>query len=180
MLRHALTAIVIAIVLRWLYGAAAKEKPGFESGLTKFAPSKAVKALMGICVVGFGAAAIASAYALSGKPGWWASLLFLGFALLGAVGMPPVITIDDRGVTSTHWFGKTTCIPWNEITSLEYNIANKTFTVRSKSSKIQHTGFHIGSQQFRDAVQRRTKLPMKMKSPGTWRSNVTEIPYTEN
>ncbi len=180
MLQHALTAIVIAIVVRWLYGAAAKEKPGFETGLTKFGPSKAIKGLMGICVVGFGAAAIASAYALRGKADWWVPLIFVGFALLGAFGMPPVITIDDRGVTSTHWFGKSTCIAWNEITSLEYNIANKTFTVRSKSSKIQHTGFHIGSQQFRDQVQHRTKLPMKMKSPGTWGSTTTEIPYTGN
>jgi Bacterial PH domain len=179
-LRHVLTAAVLALVLRWLWKSSSIEKAREESGRKIFPPTRAIRIVMPLTAVLFTAMVILSSMFLREPRNWWVPYFFLGFALLPIFAYPPVLTIEVDGVASRAWFGREKKIRWEEIASLHYNTGNKQFTVRaSDGRKITHGGFNADANLFRQEIQRRTRLPLKVAQPGVLKAQTVEVPYQE-
>ncbi len=171
-LGHVLTAAVLAMVFRWLWRSSAVEKAREESGRKIFPPTRAIRALTGVMgTIMISLVVLVSI--LARKPeDWWAPYLFLA--------IPPVLTINVDGVESRIWYSGEKKIRWDEIASLHYNAGNKQFTVRATDGrKITHAGFNADPYIFQQEIQRRTRLPLKITRPGTWKAETIELPYDE-
>jgi hypothetical protein len=84
------------------------------------------------------------------------------------------------GVASRTWVGREKKIRWEDVASLHLNLGNRQFTVRAKDGrKISHAGFNADPGQFQVEVHRRTRLPLKITEPGTWKSKTFELPYED-
>ena len=58
------------------------------------------------------------------------------------------------------------------------NRGNHQFKIRSSDGRaITHAGLNVERELFRDEVQERTRLPMKVSRPGAWRAETIEVPY---
>ena len=180
LLQHLLTTAVLALVLRWLWKAASSEKAKVESGRQVFPATKAIRFLLILFAILFAALAVVSLLFLH-KPGnWWVPYLFLGFSLLVLLSYPPVLTIEVDGVGSQTWFGEGKKVRWEDISSLHYNLGNRHFTVRTLDGrKITHAGFNADANLFREEIQRRTRLPVKVAQPGLWKTEAVEVPYDQ-
>jgi len=179
-LRHILTAALLALVLRWIWKASTIEKAREESGRKIFPPTKAMRIVMPLCGILFAALVVLSAIFLREPRNWWVPYLFLAFALLPLFAYPPVLTIEVDGLTSHTWFGSEKKIRWEEIASLHYNTGNNQFTVRAKDGrKITHAGFNADADLFRQEIQGRTRLPLKVAQPGLVKAQIVEVPYEE-
>lgn len=179
-LRHVLTAALLALVLRWLWKASTTEKAREESGRTIFPPTRAIRIVMPLVGILFVSLAAASAIALREPRNWWVPYFFLSFVLPALFGYPPLLTIEVDGVTSRAWFGSEKKIRWEDIASLHYNTGNKQFTVRATDGrKITHGGFNADAGLFRQEIQKRTRLPMKVSYPGIVKARVIEFAYEE-
>ncbi len=177
-LGHVLTATVLALVFRWLWRSSAVEKAREESGSKIFPPTRAIRALAGVMgTIMISLVVLVSI--LARKPeDWWAPYLFLAFLLVVPFMIPPVLTINVDGVESRIWYSGGKKIRWEDIASLHYNAGNKQFTVRaSDGRKITHAGFNADPYIFQQEIQRRTRLPMKITRPGTWKTETIELPY---
>lgn len=107
--------------------------------------------------------------------------VFRGLLAIVPFRYPPVLTIDVDGVASRTWFGKEKKIRWEDVTSLHYNTRSRQFTARSTDGgKITHAGFNADPDGFRTEIQRRTRLPLQVASPGTWRTETIEVPFEES
>jgi hypothetical protein len=179
-LRHAITAALLALSLGWLWRVSSLEQSRFESGRTVFPPTKAARLVMISVGILFAVLTIGSFF-LFRKPGdWWMIYLFLGFLLLVPFGYPPILTIEVDGVESRAWFGKVKKVRWEDIASLHYNSGNNHFSIRDRQGgKITHAGFNVDSCGFRGEVQKRTRLPLQVSEPGVWKMKTFEIPYEE-
>jgi hypothetical protein len=179
-LRHVLTAAILALVLRWLWRASTSEKAREESGRTIFPPTRAIRILMPMVGILFVSLAVMSAIVLREPRNWWVPYFFLSFVLPALFGYPPLLTIEVDGVTSRPWFGSEKKIRWEDIASLHYNTGNKQFTVRAADGrKITHGGFNADGPLFRTEIQRRTRLPLKVAQPGMVKAQIMEVPYEE-
>jgi len=179
-LRHVLTAVVLALVLRWLWKSSRMEKAREESGRKIFPPTRAIRIVMLLGGVLFIAMAVFSVIFLREPRNWWVPYFFLAFALLPVLAYPPVLTIEVDGVASRAWFGKEKKIRWEDIASLQYNTSNKQFTVRATDGrKITHGGYNADADFFRQEIQRRTRLPLKVARPGLVKMETVEVPYEE-
>ena len=89
---------------------------------------------------------------------------------------PPVLTIEVGGVGCQTWFGNARKeLRWEDIFSLY-----RYFTVRALDGRqITHSGFNADADLFREEIQRRTRLPIKVAQPGLWKNETVEIPYDE-
>lgn len=180
-LRHVLTAALLALVLRWLWKASTTEKAREESGRTIFPPTRAIRILLPAVGILFVTLAVLSAVALREPRNWWVPYFFLSFVLLALFGYPPLLTIEVDGVTSRAWFGSEKKIRWEDIASLHYNTGNKQFTVRATDArKITHAGHNADAELFRQEIQRRTRLPLRVSYPGIIKARVIEFAYEEN
>lgn len=179
--RHLLTAVLLAIVFRWLWKSSRTGKAKEEAGRKIFPPTRAIQILTAACGLLFAGLVIASSLAMRKPNEWWVPFLFLGFFAMVPFMYPAVLTIDVDGVASRTWFGSEKKIRWEDVASLHYNTGNKQFTVRSNDGrKITHAGFNADPGGFQKAVQSRARLPLKIAQPGTWKTETIEVPYEEN
>jgi len=93
---------------------------------------------------------------------------------------PPVLTIEVEGIGSHTWFGSEKKIRWEDVASLHYNTGNNQFSVRdNRGRKITHGGFNVDGAMFLNEIRERTRLPLKIARPGTWKTETFEVPYEE-
>jgi hypothetical protein len=179
-LRHLLTAAVLAVVFRWLWNSSAIEQSKLEAGRQLFPPTRAMRILTLCGGVVFTTLFVWSRLALRQPAEWWVSYLFLGFLALFLLVYPPVLSIEVDGIGSRSWFGREKKIRWEDVASLHFNTGSRQFTVRASDGRqITHAGFNADPGLFQDEVHRRTRLPMKITRPGTWKSETFEVPYEE-
>ena len=179
-LQHLITPVALVLVLRWLWKSASRERATLESGRQVFRPTNAVRFLLILFAVLFAGLAVFAAFLLDKHGNWWVTYLFLGFFLLVLFSYPPVLTIEVEGVGSRSRFGNEKKLRWEDISSLQYNAGNRYFTVRALDGrKITHSGFNADADLFREEIQRRTRLPIKVAQPGLWKNETVEIPYDE-
>jgi hypothetical protein len=179
-LRHILTAVVLVIVFRWLWISSVFERATFESGRKIFPPTRAIRILASSVGIAFAILLVWSSYSVRKPDEWWVPYLFL--VLLASVPFmyPPVLTIEVDGIGSRTWFGNEKKIRWEDIASLHYNTGNNQFSVRDKSGgKITHGGFNVDGEMFLNEIRERTRLPLKIAQPGTWKTETIEVPYEE-
>lgn len=179
-LRHVLTAALLALVLNWLWRSSRKGKVKEEAGRKIFAPTRGIQIMTVLCGVLFTTFAVGSAIALRKPSEWWVPFLFMAFLAMVPFMYPPVLTIDVDGVSARAWYGREKKIRWEDVGSLHYNTGNKQFTIRSNDDrKITHAGFNADPDGFQKEIQRRTRLPLKVAQPGTWKAETIEVPYEE-
>ena len=177
---HILTAAVLAIIFRWLWKSSAIEKATIESGRKIFPPTRAIRLLASSLGIAFAVLLIWSSYSVHKPAERWVPYLFLVFLALVPLMVPPVLYIEVMGIGSRTWFGSEKKIRWEDIAGLYYNTGNKQFSVRDNNGrKITHAGFNAGGDMFREEIHRRTRLPIKIARPGTWKTETFEIPYEE-
>jgi hypothetical protein len=90
------------------------------------------------------------------------------------------LRISEQGVHRDPywWFGELV-IRWEDIIEIEENTGNQAITVKSRQGKkIQHL-MHAAPQDFKRMIQRRTKLPLTVATPGIWKVEKTQIPYRD-
>jgi hypothetical protein len=93
---------------------------------------------------------------------------------------PPVLTIEMDEIGSRAWFGSEKKIRWEDIASLHYNRENNQFSVRDNSGrKITHGGFNADGEMFLHEIRERTRLPLKIARPGTWKTETIDVPYED-
>lgn len=177
---HLLVVAVIGVVFRWLWKSSVNQRASTEPGRTIFPPTRAIR-ILGITLgVAFTVFFVWSWFAAR-KPGeGWVPYLFLGFVALSLFINPPVLSIEVDGIVSRSWLGREKKIRWEEVASLSYNTGNRQFTARSKDGrKITHAGFNAEPALFQYEIRERTRLPMKVTKPGTWKTQTYEVPYEE-
>jgi len=180
-LRHVLTAALLALILNWLWRSSRAGKAKEEAGRKIFGPTRGIQVVTVLCGVLFTALVVGSAIALRKPSDWWVPFLFMAFLVLVPFMYPPVLTIDVDGVSSRAWYGSEKKIRWEDVANLHYNTGNKQFTIRTKdSSKITHAGYNADPDGFQKEIQRRTRLPLRIAQPGTWKVETIEVPYEEN
>jgi len=178
--RHLFTALVIGIVFRWLWKSSLNEHARVEAGRTVFPPTRAVRILSIVVGVAFTSLFLWSWYSLRKPDEWWVPYLFLGFVALSLFICPPVLSIEVDGIGSRSWFGNEKKIRWEDVPSLRYNTGNRQFVVCANDGrKIAHAGFNVEPGLFQNAIQTRTRLPMKLIRPGAWKTETIEVPYEE-
>jgi hypothetical protein len=174
---HILTAAVVAIVLRWLWNSSTIEQAKVEAGRQLFPPTRAIRIVLLIVGIFFTGLFVWSRY---DSAQWWVSYLFLGFVVMALFAYPPVLSIEVDGIGSRSWFGREKKIHWQNVASLHLNVGKREFTVRANDGRsIAHAGFNADPGTFQAEVQTRTRLPLKIKKPGTWKSETFEVPYEE-
>jgi len=177
---HILAAAVLAIIFRWLWKSSAIERATVESGRKIFPPTRAIRLLASSLGIVFAVLLIWSSYSVHKPAERWVPYLFLVFLALVPLMVPPVLYIEVMGIGSRTWFGSEKKIRWEDIASLHYNTGNKQFSVRDNNGrKITHAGFNADGDMFRDEIHKRTRLPIKIARPGTWKTETFEIPYEE-
>src|SRR5689334_13569754 len=180
-LRHLLTAALLALVLNWLWKSSRAGKAKAEAGRKIFGPTRGIQIVTVVCGVLFAALVVGSAVALRKPSDWWVPFLFMAFLALVPFMYPPVLTIDVDCVSSRAWYGSEKKIRWEDVGSLHYNTGNNQFTIRSHDGrKITHAGYNADPDGFQKEIQRRTRLPLKVAQPGTWKTETIEVPYEES
>jgi hypothetical protein len=178
--RHLLILVVIGVVFRWLWKSSVNERAGVEAGRMVFPPTRAIRILIVVGGVVFTSFFLLSWFAQRKPEDWWVPYLFLGFVALHLCMYPPVLSIEVDGIASRSWTGREKKIRWEDVGSLRYNIGNKQFTVRANDGrKITHAGFNADQNQFLHEIHQRTRLPLRVTKPGTWKSETFEVPYEE-
>ncbi len=162
-LRHLLIVVVIGVVFRWLWKSSLNEHASVEAVRTVFPPTRAVRILAVLFGVAFTCLFLWSWFAVRKPDEWWVPYLFLGFVALSLCIYPPVLSIEVDGIGC-----------------LRYNTGNKQFTVCANDGrKITHAGFNAEPGLFQNEIQKRTRLPLKLTRPGTWKAETIEVPYEE-
>jgi len=181
LLRHLVTLVVLAVVLRWLWNSSTTEQAKLEAGRQLFPPTRAIRIAILSCGVVFTTLFVWSQLSLRQPDEWWVPYLFLGFLALILFAYPPLLSIEVDGIASRSWFGREKKIRWEEIASLHFNSGNRQFTVRANDGhKISHAGFNSDPGLFQAEVLERTRLPLKITRPGTWKSETFEVPYEDD
>ena len=176
-LRHVLVVLLVALVSRWMWKSSLTEKATPESGRLVFPPALPIRIFVWLFGPVLAGLVLLTSYRHS-QDEWWVPLAFLAFFTLLPLMYPPVLVIDLDGVECKSRFGRDKKIAWHDVASLHYNRGNKQFKIRSSDGRgITHAGFNVDPEVFRDEVQKRTRLPMKVSRPGTWRVETIEVPY---
>jgi hypothetical protein len=179
-LRHLLILLVVGVVFRWLWKSSLNEHASIEAGRTVFSPTRAIRILTVFLGVAFTSLFLWSWFAVRKPDEWWVPYLFLGFLALVLCIYPPVLSIEVDGVGSRSWLGRERKIRWEDVASLRYNTGNKQFVVCGNDGrKITHAGFNVEPGQFQYEIRKRTRLPMRVTRPGTWKAEAFEVPYEE-
>jgi hypothetical protein len=180
-LRDFLIPAVLAVVFRWLWISSLTERANIDAGRTIFMPTRAIHILIVLSGLAFTSLFLWSWLALRKPDEWWVPYLFLGFLALDLCIHPSVLSIEVDGIGSRSWWGREKkIIRWEEVATLHYNTGNKHFIVRANDGrKITHGGFNTDQSLFVHKIHKRTRLPMKVTRPGTWKSETVEVPYEE-
>jgi hypothetical protein len=177
---HLITIAVLAFVLRWLWNSSTTEQAKLEAGCQLFPPTRAMRILTLFGGVVFTVLFVWSRLSLRQASEWWVSWLFLGFVALFMFAYPPVLSIEVDGIGSRSWFGSEKKIRWGDVASLHFNTGNRQFTVHANDGRqITHAGFNVDPGLFQAEILERTRLPLKITQPGTWKSKTFEVPYEE-
>lgn len=180
MIRHFVIVVVIGIVFRWLWKSSANERVRREAGSALFPPTRAIRILAVTCGVAFTVLFVWSWLAVKQKDELWVPYVFLGLVVLSMFMCPPVLSIEVDGIRSRSWLSREKKIRWEDVASLRYNVGNKVFNVSGNDGgKISHAGFNAQPRLFQREIQKRTRLPIKVTRPGTWKSETVEVPYDE-
>jgi hypothetical protein len=178
--RHILTAAVLTLVFRWLWISSTRERATVESGRKIFSPTRAIRLLASSVGIFFAILLIWSSYSVRRPDEWWVPYLFLVFLTLVPFMYPPVLTIEVDGIASRTWFGSERKIRWEDVASLYYNTGNNQISVRdNRGRKITHCPFNVDGAMFLNEIRERTRLPLKISRPGTWKTETIEVPYEE-
>ncbi len=178
--RHILTAVALAIVFHWLWTSSALESATVESGRKIFPPTRATRLLTTSFGIVFAVLLLWSSYSARKPDEWWMPYLFLVFLVLVPFMYPAVLTIEVDGIASRTWFASEKKIRWQDIASLHYNTGSKQFSVRDNvGRKITHSGFNADAGMFLIEIRERTRLPLKIARPGTWKTETIEVPFEE-
>jgi hypothetical protein len=170
--------VVIGVVFRWLWKSSLNERASVEAGRTVFPPTRAVRSLAVLFGVAFTSLFLWSWLAVR-KPmsgGCHFCFLVLSRSVYAFTrrSYPSRWTALDRILG---WDVKKK-IRWEDVTSLRYNSGSKQFTVCANDGrKITHAGFNAEPGLFQNEIQKRTRLPMKLTRPGTWKAETIEVPY---
>lgn len=179
-LRHLLILAVIGVVFHWLWKSSLQERASAEPGRTIFPPTRAIRILVVCLGLAFTSFFLWSWFAVRKPDEWWVPYLFLGFLALTLFIYPPVLSIEVDGIVSRFWLGGEKRIRWEDIAGLSYNTGNRQFTVYANDGrKINHSGFNAEPALFHHEIHKRTRLPMKITKPGTWKAETYEVPYEE-
>lgn len=179
-LRHLLTLAVIAVVFRWLWKSSLNERASVEARRTVFPPTRAIRILVVFLGLAFTSFFLWSWFAVRKPDEWWVPYLFLGFLVLILFIYPPVLSVEVDGIVSRSWLGHEKKIRWEDVAGLRYNTGNKQFIVCANDDrKITHAGFNAEPALFHHEIQKRTRLPIKITKPGTWKAETFEVPYEE-
>lgn len=179
-LRDALILVVLGVVFRWLWKSSINERASVEAGCTLFPPTRAIRLLAIVLGVAFTALLLWSWFAARKPDEWWVPYLFLGFLGLSVCVYPPVLSIEVDGIGSRSWLGREKKIRWEDVASLRYNTGNHQFVVCANDGrKITHGGFNAEPDLFQNEIQKRTRLPLKLTRPGTWKAETIEVPYED-
>jgi len=171
---------VLAVVFRWLWKSSITEHAKAEAGHILFPPTHAIRILTIVGGVVFTILFVWSWFAARKPDEWWVPYLFLGFVALNLCIYPPVLSIEVDGIASRSWLGREKKIRWEDVASLHYNSGNKQFIVRANNGqKIAHAGFNADQGLFQGEIHKRTRLPMKVTRPGTWKAETIEVPYDD-
>ena len=178
--RHLLILLVIGVVFRWLWKSSLNERASIEPGRKVFPPTRAIRILIVSLSLGFASFFLWSWFAVRKPDEWWVPYLFLGFLALNLFTYPPVLSIDIDGIEARSWMGREKKIRWEDVVGLRYNTGNKQFIVTAGDGrKITHGGFNVEPAQFQNDVRERTRLPLEVTRPGTWKTDTYEVPYEE-
>jgi hypothetical protein len=179
-LRHLLTILVLAVVLRWLWKSSTFEEVKFESGRQLFPPTRVMRIMAIFGGVVFTALFVWSQLALRQSADWWVPYLFLAFLALILFAYPPVLSVEVDGIGSRSWFRGEKKIRWEDVASLHFNTGNRQFIVRANDGRqITHAGFNADPGLFHTEIHKRTRLPLKVTQPGAWKSQTFDVPYEE-
>jgi len=177
LLRHVLVVVAVALVFRCMWRSSRSEKATLESGRLVFPPALPIRIFVWLFGIVLGGLVLLTSYRHSSDE-WWVPWEFLAFFALVPLMYPPVLVIDVDGVESKSRFGRDKKIAWHDVASLHYNRGNHQFKIRSSDGRaITHAGLNVDRELFRDEVQERTRLPMKVSRPGAWRAETIEVPY---
>src|SRR5262245_61926776 len=99
-LQHPITAVVLALVLSWLWRSSLIERAKLESGCKIFPPSRGIRILTVLCGAVFATLFVWSWISIRKPTEWWVPYLFLGFLALVPFMYPPVLSIEVDGVAS--------------------------------------------------------------------------------
>jgi len=180
LLRHLFIVVVIGIVFGWLWKSSFNERASIEAGRTVFPPTRTVRILVVFLGVAFATLFLWSWYSARKPDEWWVPYLFLGFLALSLLIYPPVLSLELDGIGSRSWWGGEKKIRWEDVASLRYNTGNRQFVVSATDGrKITHGGFNVEPGQFQEEIRARTRLPLKLTRPGTWKTETIEVPYEE-
>jgi hypothetical protein len=179
-LRHLLIVVVIGVVFRWLWKSSLNEHPSVEAGRTVFPPTRAIRILAVFLGLAFTSLFFWSWFTARRPDEWWVPYLFLVFLALSLCIYPSVLSIEVDGIRSLSWLGREKKLRWEDVASLRYNTGSRQFTVCANDGrKITHAGFNAEPWVFQSEIQKRTRLPMKLTRPGTWKTETIEVPYEE-
>lgn len=89
------------------------------------------------------------------------------------------IRISQDGVHYESWRWLRRFIRWEDIVELEHNTGNNAITVRGRDGKRIVHQLRAAPEDFKRMVQRKTKLPLTIATPGVWKVNKTQVPYQE-
>jgi hypothetical protein len=179
--RHLLIFMIIGVALRWLWTSSLTERANFAAGRTIFPPTRAIRILRVVCGIAFASLFLWSWFDARKPDERWVPYLFLGFLVMDVFMCPAALSIEVDGIGSRYWWAREEKkIRWEEVASLHYNTGNKQFTVRANNGrKITHGGFNADQAQFVHDIRERTRLPMKVTQPGTWKCETIEVPYED-
>jgi hypothetical protein len=168
---------VHALVYLWVRKRSRLRPAVADSGRLRFLPVFESRVLMALAVVTL-AGATALSRALLQSPGQrWVTYLFVLLLVTVPLTYPPVLILDEDGISSRTWYGSETKIQWSEIVTLEFRLGKKHFVVGSNRGSIVHTPYIADQPLFMSEVRERTRLPMKVFWPGFWRTKSADLPY---
>lgn len=179
--RHLVVAALVGVMLTWLWKSSVNERASVEAGRMVFPATRAIRIVIVFLVVAFASLFIWSWFAARKPDEFWVPYLFLALLALIVCAYPRVLSIEVDGIVSRSWLGSEKKIRWEDVASLLYNTKNNVFTVCAYDGrKITHAGFNADPAMFQEEIRKRTRLPLRVTHPGTWKAQTFEVPYEES
>ena len=161
MLEQGIAGAIGVVALRALIGIAGGARPVATEGRTTYDVIPAGKVIFVAATLILGLLPIAL---LLRGDGWGAASLLLPFFALCVLAMPGPIIVDTySGLSMRRWYGRRTCIGWQEIARMDWTEdMQQTVVVGTSGQKIVHTGFHAGRTEFRHQISELAQAPARI------------------
>ena len=156
--------------IKYLTGRAQKRPAEVEDGRIIFRVAY-VRQIRLLCLCIFGGLAVQSQY--SGDP-WWVTSLLTAFAIASLLCRSADVVLDGDGLIGPNAWGSKVRVTWQEVASIEYNAESQHYQVGTISgSKIMFSPFHADPGRFEVELKKRTRLKIKVSTPGVWRPDIS-------